>query len=132
MSARLTIRDETAGGNLLHSFSLVFESEHTTIRELICARVRHEVEAYNSSPAEPTFRGLVQPTGAERVLNGFKLAKQQTIDVDQQIDRALEAFDRNGFLVLVGDHQAESLDEALWIRPGAEVSFVKLVPLVGG
>jgi hypothetical protein len=132
MSALLTIRDETASGSVLRTFSLGFPTNYTTIRELIAARVRHEVETYNAQPSEPTFRGLVQPSGAEPVRDGFKLAKRRTIDAEEQIARALEAFGRNGFLVLIGDHQAESLDEGFLIQPGTEVSFVKLVQLVGG
>ncbi len=46
--------------------------------------------------------------------------------------RALEAFDRNGFFVLVGDKQAGSLDQEFEVKVATEVSFVKLVPLVGG
>jgi hypothetical protein len=39
---------------------------------------------------------------------------------------------RNGFFVLVGDRQAESLDEPFEVKADTEVSFVKLMPLVGG
>ena len=46
--------------------------------------------------------------------------------------KALEAFGRNGFFVLVGDKQAVSLDEEFEVKVDTEVSFVKLVPLVGG
>ena len=43
-----------------------------------------------------------------------------------------QAFTRNGFFVLVGDRQVESLDEELELKVDTDVSFVKLVPLVGG
>jgi hypothetical protein len=54
------------------------------------------------------------------------------IDWEAQRDVALDAFAANGFFVLVGDRQVESLDERIRIGLGTEVSFVKLVPLVGG
>jgi hypothetical protein len=38
----------------------------------------------------------------------------------------------NGFLVLVDDHQIESLDEQVNLGIDTRVSFVKLVPLIGG
>lgn len=116
---------------MLQTFALLLPSERATVRELVRARVLFEVEAYNANSAEP-FRGLVQPTGAERVIDGFKLPKNHKIDAAEQVERALEAFERNGFLVLVGDRQAENLDEVVLIGLGTEVSFVKLVPLVGG
>ncbi|MCW5552407.1 MAG: hypothetical protein KIS67_09580 [Verrucomicrobiae bacterium] len=55
-----------------------------------------------------------------------------TVGLEERYCRALDAFARNGFFVLVGDRQAESLDEAFTVTPETEVSFVKLVPLVGG
>jgi hypothetical protein len=132
MSAMLTIRDESAAGQLFHAFALEFPADVTTVRELIRARVEHEVMAFNARQGECVFNGLVQPTGAERVLNGFKLPERRAIDAKQQCDLALEAFERNAFLILVGEHQVERLDEEIVIRPGTDVSFVKLVPLVGG
>ena len=51
---------------------------------------------------------------------------------EAQYERALQAFARNGFFVLVGDRQVEDLDEDLELEADTEVSFVKLVALVGG
>ena len=76
--------------------------------------------------------GLVEPSDAEKTLNGFKLRKRRKIDWEEQFARALDAFGRNGFFILVGDRQAERLDEELVVSGDTEVSFVKLVPLVGG
>jgi len=44
----------------------------------------------------------------------------------------VEAFSRNGFVVLVGDRQVEGLDELLPLAEASTVAFVRLVPLVGG
>jgi len=38
----------------------------------------------------------------------------------------------NGFVVLVGDHQALSLDEEIDLAGNAELTILKLVPLTGG
>ena len=78
------------------------------------------------------FRGLVEPTNAEKVLNGYKLKAKRKIDWQEQYQKALEAFERNGFFVLVGNRQAESLDQQFEVKVDTEVSFVKLMPLVGG
>ena len=136
MSVLLRVRDETASGDLVHELSLDFLQERITVRELIRERVRQEVEDFNRRQDERTFRGLVQPTDAERVLNGqrseYRLKAHRPIDWQEQCARALEAFARNGFFVLVDERQAASLDEELVIGPATQVSFVKLVPLVGG
>jgi hypothetical protein len=131
MPATLTIHDETAAGQRANSFTLKCLTERMTVRELIRARIYQEVQDYNQKQPE-YFRGLVEPTNAERVLNGYKLKAKRKIDWQEQFQRALEAFGRNGFFVLVGDKQAESLDQEFEVKVDTEVSFVKLVPLVGG
>jgi hypothetical protein len=128
------IRDETATGQSVHAFLLEFESEHITVRDLIRERVYQEVTEYNfrSRREGGVFRGLVQPTDTESTLNGFKVPKGRDIDWEAQFARAIDAFDRNGFFILVDDRQAETLDESIVISPSTHVSFVKLTPLVGG
>lgn len=131
MSVTITIHDETASGERTNSISMEFLTQHITVRELIRRRVYEEVREFNLKEPE-VFRGLVQPAEAERVLNGYKLRKRRKIDWEEQAGKALVAFDANGFFILVGDRQVESLDEAIALKPETEVSFVKLVPLVGG
>ena len=131
MPATLTVSDQTVAGKTTHSITLEFPTERTTVRELIRSRVYQEVQDYNRRQPE-TFHGLVRPTDAEQTLNGFKLRKGREIDWKQQFDKACDAFERNGFFILVDDRQVEGLDEEIEIRRGTQVSFVKLVPLVGG
>lgn len=131
MATTLTIHDETASGQKTNSFTIDCLTERLTVCELIRARIYQEVQDYNLKQPE-YFRGLVEPTNAERVLNGYKLKARRKIDWEEQFKRALEAFERNGFFVLVGDRQAETLDQEFEVKVDTEVSFVKLVPLVGG
>jgi hypothetical protein len=131
MGTVLTVHDETTSGQKTNTFTLDCLTERMTVRELIRARIYQEVQDYNQKQPE-YFRGLVQPTEAERVLNGYKLRARRKIDWEEQYQRALEAFERNGFFVLVGDKQAEGLDQGFDIKVDTEMSFVKLVPLVGG
>ncbi len=131
MPTTLTVHDETASGQQTNTFTLDCLKERLSVRELIRARIYQEVQDYNQKEPE-YFRGLVEPTNAERVLNGYKLRARRKIDWQEQYQRALDAFERNGFFVLVGDKQAESLDQEFEVQVDTEVSFVKLVPLVGG
>ena len=132
MTATLTVRDETATGTVLHQRTLDFLTEHVTVRELITRRVQEEVREYNRTTERDVFVGLVQPTDAEATLNGYRPRTRRELDWEKQRDAALAAFETNGFFVLVGDRQVESLDERIRVEVGTEVSFVKLVPLVGG
>ena len=135
MSTTLTVRDETTfsfGSENDEEFSLDVPAERLTVRELIRARVHKEVRDYNLSQPE-YFRGLVQPSDAERTLNGFKVRQGRRIDPEKQFEKAVESFYRNGFLVLVDDRQVGELEEEIEVRPDTTtVTFLKLVPLVGG
>jgi hypothetical protein len=131
MPTTITVRDETASGESTGETVIEFLSETITVRELIRSRVYQEVQDYNRHQPD-VFRGLVQPTDAEKTLNGYKLKNRREIDWKQQFDKACEAFERNGFFILIGEKQAEELDEKITLTPDKSVSFVKLMPLVGG
>lgn len=128
---RIAIKDETFAGDILNEIELEFASELVTARDIIEARVLQEVERYNSKRPE-FFNGLVEPSDAERTLNGFKLKSKRIVDGEKQVYVALEAFQRNGFFMLVDDKQAGSLEEEVRLSKSTRISFVKLTPLVGG
>lgn len=125
------IRDESLTGSIINELLISIENEHTTVKDLISARVTSEVEKYNSNPAE-FFKGLVQPSAAEATLNGYKLKRHKQIDVEEQVYIALDAFQKNGYFVLIDDVQAETLEQEVMVGKSTKVSFVKLTPLVGG
>ena len=131
MPATLTIHDESATGETLLELTLTVSAERITVRDLIRQRVWHEVEEYNQSKPD-TFRGLVQPTDSERTLNGYKLKQPRAIDATAQLAKALDAFQGNQIIMLVDDRQVESLDEEITLQPDTRVSFLRLMPLVGG
>lgn len=91
---------------------LELAAERITLRELIAARVRAEVEAFNHAP-DTVFHGLVQPAEAEAAVNGFRLRRKRQIDWGPQLEKALAGFESGRILVLAGDRQIESLDENL-------------------
>jgi hypothetical protein len=130
----ITLYDETLWGERTPALRLSLLSSHITLRELIRRRIFEEVQEHNAAPETP-FRGLVTPSETERALNGDKMsqtASPRRIDWEAQYARACEAFERNGFFVLFGDRQVENLDDEIELKLDTVVSFVKLVPLVGG
>ena len=76
--------------------------------------------------------GLVQPTHAERTLNGYKMKERRHIDAEKQVYIALDAFMKNAYFILIDNKQAETLDEEVRISTTSNIRFVKLTPLVGG
>jgi hypothetical protein len=131
VTATLTIRDETTAGKIDCEWTLDFLTECITVRELIRSRVYQEVQDYNLRQPQ-TYIGLVQPSDAERTINGVRLKTPRQIDWHRQYETACKAFETGRVLILVGDRQCESLEDQIEIKVDSVVSFLKLTPLVGG
>ncbi|WP_440105077.1 hypothetical protein [Streptosporangium sp. H16] len=131
--ATVTFRDETAMGKPLHEFALPDLPESISARELVRLRVREEVARFNADPSA-RFNGLVRPVDAEVELNGYRTGAGagRRVDWERQADIAERAFQRNGFVLLVGERQIDDLSETIDLTADPVVSFIKLVPLVGG
>ena len=129
MALTLSIVDETTSGTRRSAGEFRFDTETLTLRELIRRRVQQEVERFNRSDAE-VFRGLIQPEATERILNG--VPERPILDWEKQLAKAITAFQGNGFLVLLDDRQITDLDQNLQLTAQTKVSFLKLVPLIGG
>jgi len=127
----IIIFDEQLNGSITNQFEIEIENETISIQELIEKRVTQEVENYNNKLPE-YYKGLVEPTDAEKTLNGFKLKKRQLIDTEKQVYVALEAFQKNSFFILVDNRQIEELNQEIKINKHSKISFVKLTPLIGG
>ena len=131
MGFALKIIDKVMGGKETVQPTLYLASERVTAKELIEARVRQEVDAYNKSRPEH-FNGLVRPEGAEAALNGYKMKTRRTLDPEKQCEIALSAFNSNGFFILADEIQVSSPDDEIILMPETKITFIKLVPLAGG
>jgi hypothetical protein len=130
----LTVRDETTTGETLAALEVQFTAEQVTVRELIRARVHQEVREHNAKAAtgRARFFGLVQPSDTERDLNGYRMRNPRRVNPDKQTEIALAGFERGQILLLVDDRQVDELDHSVTLKQGSTVTFLKLVPLVGG
>ena len=127
----LSIKDENFSGKVLHEVMIGFNSEFVSVKEIIEARVRQEVENYNNKLPE-YYNGLIEPSDAEKTINGYKLRNKKPIDGEKQAYVALDAFQKNGFFVLIDNLQCNSLEQSVKLGADTRISFVKLTPLVGG
>lgn len=141
--AVLAMVDHLLGREKTEAMRLEWATETMTVRDVIRSRIQQEVAAYNATlaadDAVPRPKLLVTPTETEALLNakpskiGPNTAKKrQPVDWEAQYDAACKAFTTNGFFVLVDDKQVDALDEPVALRRESEVTFIKLVPLVGG
>jgi hypothetical protein len=152
MNAVLEIYDERRPGaerELRHRLEL--PSERMTARDLIRCRIEADVAIHNAAErarfdrdiaAQETDRDprngwLVTPGAVERTLNGPRSAygpgcRLGLIKSEPLIAVALEAFARNGFFMIFDGRQIVDLDEELTVEHDSTVTFLRLVPLVGG
>jgi hypothetical protein len=130
--AVVTIVDETTSGTRTDGWGMEIAEERITLRELIRRRVFQEAAELNAAGVPAVGGGLVKALPTARSLNGHRAGWSGRIDPEQQFALAVTAFSRNGFVVLVGDHQPLELDEELDLSVDTDVTFLKLVPLVGG
>jgi len=130
MTKAITISDQSPSGKSVGSIFLTGISDRSTLRDLIRTRVREEVAACNLKPPKK-FHGLVMPEGGEVGKNEFVMKRPRRVDWEKQADVAAKAFEKSGFFVLVGG-QVTELDEDLELADGADVRFVRLIPLIGG
>ena len=131
MATSVKLIDKSPGSAQATAWIMEVAEPILTAREILRRRVFEEVSRFNASQKE-VFQGLVQPTDTERALNGYKLRKPRRLDWHEQFEQAVQAFGKSRFLLLVGNRQVESLDEELMLSADTEITFLKLVPLVGG
>lgn len=129
MPLTLSVLDETTRGERRSAGAFQFETATLTLREMIRVRVQQEVARFNESEFE-AFQGLVQPEESERVLNGVR--PRRLLVFEHQFEKAIKAFKANGFLVFVDECQITELDQTIQLTPQSKVTFLKLIPLMGG
>src|SRR3712207_5181560 len=116
MATTITIRDETFPRGPSAAVTLDLLCEHVTVRELIRAHVYQTVREWRARQAQqsrpPADSPAFAPTEAERLLNRPPRVRANA-DWTQEYARALHAFERRGFLVLVDDQQVDDLEATL-------------------
>jgi len=110
--------------------------EITSLRQLIEAVVRQEVEAYNSRGLEnmlipflPEEEIAAQSTAGKV---GFgRLYSDKKANPEKAVETAVQGFEDGLFRVLIGEKEANSLDTPLTINEGDNLTFIRLTFLAG-
>lgn len=61
-----------------------------------------------------------------------KAVEMPEIDTQVEISRALDAFKRKTYIIVVDGRQVESLEDVLTLSATSKINFMRLTPLVGG
>ena len=146
MAATLKVVDEHFGTSARvrrSGVGLRLASERVSAREIIRSRVMAEIvelqqQAYSHTERLGSTRSYivaVEQGSSEAALNSISSTLRrnaEALDIEAEVDRAIAAFARRRFIMLLDDRQIDDLDEAVGLRPESEVVFVHLMPLKGG
>ncbi|MBX3137100.1 hypothetical protein KF707_12730 [Candidatus Obscuribacterales bacterium] len=128
MSVTLTVCEKSPGGPPAEEYSLELKEERITVRDLIQNIVFHQV--YKLNTAARDWNRMADDR--EQLLNSKPAGQGRTVDWVPKFEQALKAFETNQIVLLVDDTQVEDLNEFVDLTPRTKVTFLKLVPLVGG
>lgn len=119
---KISIVDETTAGVRSEGRIIEIFEPKITVRTLIESRILHELDS------EKERRLQVRPD--QHPLNVASAPK--STKPDEHFVRAFKAFEAGQLIVLLPGGQAETLDQTLTLDEDDEVTFLRLVPLVGG
>lgn len=127
----LRIRDETAMGQVIYEFDLLLSKPQVSVKEIISERVKLEVENYRNKKKSKGY-SLFEVDKVEQILNKYDLKTTSKLDIEKQVAIALRAFDSNEYFIIIDITQVDSLEQRVDITDNLQVSFLKLVPIMGG
>lgn len=127
MPVSVTVRDVSIDGRSLEETTIHLLTETISVRELIRSRVYQEVSEYNGRRIGK-WSGLVHPAEAKQTSS----SPPRRIKWEIQFRKAVAAFVAGSLLILVDGRQTIDLDEVFEIGPGTDISFLRLMPLIGG
>jgi hypothetical protein len=107
------------------------------LRDLITRVVSEEVEAFKQRQEE---RQLARILSQAQIQQGALQGKidpgernlGQTVNVDQAVGTALQAFEDGLYFVFIDGLQQTSLDSEIYLKSESKVTFIRLVALAGG
>lgn len=113
------------------------EGDDLTVRDLIARVVRAEVAAFRGRQEE---RKLARVLSARQIAEGAEKGKvdmggrdlEQTVDDEQAVAAALQAFEDGLYLVVLDGDELRELDRSVYLTPDSRLTFIRLALLAGG
>ena len=144
MPTTIVVEGRAVGGRrpLFPDFEIELRSNpdaafQTTLRDLIARVVGDEVRAFRGrQESRKLVRALSQADISQGLMKGKVDAGgrdlEQTVDEDEAVAAAIQAFEDGIYYVFVNDEQITALDSPFVLRPAARLTFLRLVALAGG
>jgi len=112
-------------------------AEPIALRRLLAHVVRQEVAAFRERQEKRALLEVLTPEEiAERATRGRVVPGgqdlRQTVDEDDAVEAALQAFEDGIYLVILDGRELRALDEEVALRPDSALTFLRLTMLAGG
>lgn len=122
------------------------DAEIISVRELITRTVKIQIDTLQKEQS-------ISIEEAKKILNRQYLSNEEIssmaqkgsisltgksyrdiffLDINSEIERALEAFRKSNFFITVDGYQPQKLKDKIVLMENTEVFFLRLMPLVGG
>ena len=132
----LTIQLKRLGKKKVKQFPLTFESTPKTLKELLEACVKNQVEAFNKKRLEVNVVGFLSPTEIQEQAESGKvdfgeLANKDLAAVQEAIDNVMVAFKDGLFVVFVDGDEITTIEAPLTLTDESVIAFIRMTFLVG-
>jgi hypothetical protein len=108
------------------------------LRDVVSSIVRSEVAAFKKRQSDRQFLRALTAKQIEEGVNKGKIeigvsdVPLQTVDEDEAVAAALQAFEDGLYLVVVDDEEQRSLNSQIPIHGDSRITFIRLTLLAGG
>ena len=138
--AQLSIVEKIVGQTEPQAFTLRLASERVSARDVVAEHVREEVDRLNDLARRrhadhdrvASFLVGDHSHPVERRLNSSVGKGPRLLDPEREIKAALDGIQNRQVIVLFDDFEVEDLDADLTVTDESKVTFLRLVPLIGG
>ncbi|MGK7872687.1 MAG: hypothetical protein AB4426_05050 [Xenococcaceae cyanobacterium] len=111
--------------------------KHPTLRDVLTRIVLEEVEGFRSRQEQRRLTRLLTKTAIAQGIAQGKVDMGgrdlgQEVEPQAAVDNVLQAFEDGLYYVFINDEQQQELDREIYLQPNSYLTFLRLVPLVGG
>ena len=130
-------------GSALPAVELKLVSERVSAGEIISRTVKEQLDELirqrlDQQTIHQRFKQqYLHPEDIDRQIANGKIAlarpdESATPDLDREVKRVLDAFEKQSFKMFVDGHEISHANEICTLTEGTRIKFLRLIPLVGG
>lgn len=129
MTIAVTVKDQVHARPAEASLVLAWQSG---MPMRLCDLIRERVRMEMDRRADEVRGGMPLVAMRNVTLDASAGDAQSGRKLDRAVAAAFEGFARNAYFVTIDGRQATDLDAEITLTPATDITFVRLLPLVGG